>query len=378
MEFRLYLMMLRRGWWTIVLTTLIALAVALGVSYLATPQYTAVARFIVGPSTDLVNGSEVISSLNTLDSQSVMSTYAEIMNSNRIFNDTLAFLQASPEQLKHYSYSATVVTNSSVLELSVTGPDPQFAATIANAIGYQTINFTRGLNQVYTVEFLDTATPPDLPSSPKPLLNSILGVVLGLVTGAILSIAIEQLRIPLEVFRQWLQVDNITGVYNSRYFSRLVEDEIAQHPNDVFSIAIVELSGLRDLVETFPIPALQRVFQSVTDTLRRELRGNDVIGRWNETSFIVMLPNTPGAAANSIFIRIFQTLSRPIALREFDLNVHLDARIGGAEYSNNISSQELFEKINNALEEARRATGDPVYIWEIKNPFWSRSLLDEK
>lgn len=377
MEIRLYLMMLRRGWWTIVLTTLVALAAALGASYLATPQYTATAKFIVGPSTDLVNRSEVISSIDTLNSQSVMATYAAVMNSNRIYNDMLAFLQFQSAQLKDYSYEAAVVTNSSVLELNVIGPDPQMAAQVANAIGYQTINFTRSLNQVFTVEFLDSATPPVEPSSPKPLLNAVLGIVLGLVVGALLAIVVEQLRIPLEVFRQRLQLDNITGVYNSRYFARLVEDEIAQRPNDVFSIAIVELNGLRDLVETFPIPTLQKIFQNVTDTLRRELRGNDVIGRWDDNSFIVMLPNTPGAAANRIFVRIFQALAQPIVLREFDLTVNLDARIGGAEYSNNISSQELFEKTNGALEEARRATGDPVYIWAIKNPFWSQSLVDE-
>ena len=54
MEFRLYFQMLRRGWWIIVLTTLVALAVALAASYFVTPQYTAIARFIVGPSNTLM------------------------------------------------------------------------------------------------------------------------------------------------------------------------------------------------------------------------------------------------------------------------------------------------------------------------------------
>ena len=59
MEIRLYFQMLRRSWWIILLTMLFALVGALGVSYLATPQYEVVARFIVSPSTDLINRSDV-------------------------------------------------------------------------------------------------------------------------------------------------------------------------------------------------------------------------------------------------------------------------------------------------------------------------------
>lgn len=370
MEFRLYFQMLRRGWWIVVLTILTALAGALGASYLAAPQYTAIARFIVSPSNDLVNRSDVLSSLDTLNSQSVMATYAEIMNSDRIFNDTLATLNLSPADLKDYSYQATVVTNSSVLELDVVGPDPQMAAKLANSIGYQTISFSGNLNQVFTVAFLDTAAPPLVPSSPKPLLNAGLALVLGLVVGIVLAIGTEQLRAPLEVFRQRFQLDNMTGVYKPRYFARLVEEELARPTKDILSIGIVELEGLRDMMETLPIAGLQRIFQDVTDVLRRELRGNDVIGRWTDTSFIIMLPNTSGTAANRIFERILQALSQPVALNELDTSINLDVRIGGAEYGNDISTQELFGLADSALEQARRDNMNPIYVREFKSPFW--------
>ena len=49
MELNLYLQMIRRGWWLVVLTALIALTVSLGASFLMTPQYEVVARFIITP-----------------------------------------------------------------------------------------------------------------------------------------------------------------------------------------------------------------------------------------------------------------------------------------------------------------------------------------
>jgi len=364
MEIRLYFQMLRRGWWIILLTILTALAAALAATYLATPQYTSVARFIITPSNALVNRSDVLSGLDTLNSQSVMATYAEVMNSDRIYNQMLASLQLQPSATKAYTYKATVVSNSSVLELSVIGPNSETAAKIANAIGYQTIAFSNGLNQVFTFAFLDTATPPVNPSSPQPLLNVGLALALGLIVGIVLAIVSEQLRIPLEAFRQRLYLDNLTGVYNSRYFSRLVDDELPKNPHDQLSVGIVELNGLRDLFETLPITGLQKVFQVVTDTLRRELRGNDVIGRWNDISFAVMLPNTTGSAAYSIFERIDVALSQPVNLQPLDIVVNLDSHIGGAEYKDSMSAPELLESANTALEQARRSNNGRVYISE--------------
>jgi len=374
MELNIYLQMLRRGWWMVALTTLTALTASLGASFLVTPQYEVVARFIITPGAIEANPNTVLQGLNTISS--VMETYAEVMNSSRIYKDALSFLQLQPGDLKDYAYESVVLPSSSILELTVTGPDPLQAANMANAIGYQTIDFTRRLNQVINLDFLDLAEPSTIPSSPQPLRNAALAAILGIIGGLVVVFVREQFRASLETFRQRVNLDNETGVYTKKYFSRLVEDELARHPEDVLSIGIVELNGLRDIVDTFPIAALQRILQRVTESLRKELRGNDIIGRWNGISFIVMLPNTPGAAANRIFERIFQALLEPVNLDQFNLMVNLGSHIGGAEYGNQITSQELFEKASNALEQARRDNDVPVYIWEMKSPFWAQKNLD--
>jgi diguanylate cyclase (GGDEF)-like protein len=352
--------------------------VALAVTYFVKPQYEAVASFILTPSAALVSRGDALYGLDTLGNQSVINTYVEMMNSERIYNDALAFLALNPIDVEGYTYEISVVASSSVLELKVRGTDPQMATQFANAIGYQTINFTRQLDPVYNVDFLDIAAVPTEPVSPKPLLNAVLSLVLGLMAGATLTILIEQLRVPLEAIRQRLHYDEITGVYNNKYFSEMLNEVLRQHPENVLSIGIVELNGIKDLIETLPILSLQRILQNTTNILRQELRGNDIIGRWNDNSFIIMLPNTAGMAAKSIFNRIFQALSRPVELDQLNMMIELDAHIGGAEYSNDISTQELFEKVNTALEQAQRANAEPVCVWELKNPFWIKPDPDEK
>lgn len=371
MEIQLYFQMLRRGWWIILLTTLFALASALGISYIMVPNYQAVARFIITPGSVLITGNEVVNSLQALDRQSLTTTYVEVMNSNRVFNDALTSLNLQASQVEEYTYEVEVLSTSSVLELRVTGPDAQIATRLANELGNQVILFTRSLNQVYNVDFLDRAVVPSEPISPKPLLNAGLAIALGLIGGAALAILSEQLRVPIEALLQRSQVDNVTGVYNSTHFRRLVEEEITENSDDVFILGIVELSGLRDYLDTLPAAVLDRILQRATQVLRRELRGNDVIGRWNGVSFLVMLPNTSGDAATRIFKRVYRSLSQPVELGHYGTAITLDTHIGGAEYGNDISMDELFEKAVSTLEQARRDSDRPVYVWEMKNPFWA-------
>ena len=378
MEVKLYFRMLQRNWWLILLTAIVALTVSLTISYLATPQFSAVARFIIVPSSSLTSGADVVRSLDTLDRRSVVATYAEVMNSSRILENAANFLNLDAATiLKDYSIQAVDLPDSSVLELTVSGPNPQLAAQLANAIGFQSITFTRSLNLIYELNFLDTAVPPELPFSPEPLRDGAVAVFLGLAVGAILAVVSEQIRVPIEAYRQRLRMDNETGIYNANYFSRLLEQEVDHNPDDILSISLVELNGLSDFLETLPPAGLQSLLGKVTDILRRELRGNDIIARWNEITFAVMLPTTDGPASNRTFNRIHQALLEPIDLTSYGVTVQLDPHIGGAIYSNNISAWELLEKAQSSLEQARRDSVKPIYVWEMNSPFWIQTETKE-
>ena len=380
MELRLYFHMLRRGWWIILLTMLAALVVSLIISIMVTPLYEADARLILNPSSvlSLSGPNSVLNSLDTLDRDSLVATYAQVMNSNRVYLNALYNLQLQPQDMEGYSYEVAVIPNSYVIELRVSGPNPNLTASIANAMGYQTISVTQSLNQVIALDFLDMATPPDIPYRPQPLRDAALALVLGLVGGVVLAILSEQLRIPIDALRRQLQVDSMTGVYNRKYFSHLLEEELSQNPNESHSIGIVELTGIEDLLETLPIAGLQNILRKTSDVLRKELRGNDLIGRWNDNSFILLLPNTPAMAAQRRFERIFEMLSEPVKIEMLDVMVKLDIHIGGAEYSNNISANELSEKAEIALENAQRDTANPIYVWELESPFWTQPSEAEK
>jgi len=180
------------------------------------------------------------------------------------------------------------------------------------------------------------------------------------VGGAALAILSEQIRIPLEVYRQRLRVDSETGVFNSRYFQQVVEDELLLGKQSSISVGLVDLPGLQDYLDTLSPVSSQRLLKKITETLRLELRGNDIIGRWTATSFMVMLPSTPGSAAELTFQRIRKALNEPIKLEQYDEVIKLEAVFGVATHDGNMTPHELITHVKDALEKSRRSNTGPV------------------
>lgn len=370
MEIKLYLQMLRKGWWIVVLTALVAVNIALAVSYFSEPTYLSSAKFVVSPNPNIVAGDEVVNSLEALDKRSIVATYAEFLNSRRFHRDAFELLSMSERDIEEYVITAVVLPETNILELTVTGPSPELTASLANNIGRLAIDNISRLYRAYDVSVLDPAVTPEIPISPQPLRDTSLALALGLIVGVTLAILNEQIRIPLDVYRQRLRLDSATGVFNARYFKRMLESEVPNIADEESSVGIVELRGFPEFKETLPPAVLQRLLIRVTEILRKELRGNDSIGRWSDNSFSVYLPSTAGLPAKSIFQRIYESLSESIDLPQYDLTVNLDPHIGGAVYSSSMSIDEFLEQAETALEMARQTNTDPILVWEINNPFW--------
>lgn len=351
MELRLYIQMLQRGWWIVLLTALSALAIALVTTFLATPIYQASARFIVSPNASLSRGVDVVNSLEALDKRSIVTTYAEVLNSDNIYRQTLATYGLSPDQMNDYSYTTVVLPDTSVLELSVEGPNPAVVALLANSIGQQAISYVRGLNQVYEINVLDPAQEPTDPIRPQPLRDLSLAFALGIIVGAVLAIVRAQLIAPIEAFLQRSTMDEESGASNRRHFESTLEESVTRDVGYTVSVGLVQLEGLQGFIGIVPPPIAQDVLRQVTKTMRNELRGNDMVGRWNGTSFAVLLPETPGQAAVSTLGRIQVALSRPITFGEGE-TLHLRPSIGAAERQLGESSAVLMDYAQRALDQA--------------------------
>jgi diguanylate cyclase (GGDEF)-like protein len=356
MEIKLYLRMLQRSWWIIALTALAAVCASLMASYLATPMYRSTARYIVSPNPTYVkNGVDynLIYSLDTLDKRSIITTYAEVLNSPRMYDDTVKALKLTALDVRGYSYSAVVLPDTNIIEFSVEGPNPKLVAALTETMGQHAVNYLESLYQVYDMTLLDPASVATEPISPQPLRDAGVALVIGLVLGAGLALLNELLRTPFRSFLQRRTLDEESLALNRETFENNLKDAAVASGRD-FCLCLVQLEGLREYVDVLPQAALENVLRKVTQVLREQLRGNDLVGRWDRLDFAVLLSGTSGDAALNTMNRVSGALAVPIRLEISEEELRLEAKIGIAEYRQGDSDLVLIGHTNRALELAKQ------------------------
>lgn len=189
-----YLKVLRDGWWVIALCMLAAFSTSLTLAYLETPLYRTNARFLVTPTSNLEEYRDFLSAMNPLDDATLTATYAEILQSNYMFNKSVQALGLMPDQTVGYEYRAVVLPQSNVLELFVSGPDPQVAAYLANTMGYQTISYIAEVYPTFDLRILDSANVPTSSFTPNPKRDGMIAAFLGAGAGVGILLALTQLQ----------------------------------------------------------------------------------------------------------------------------------------------------------------------------------------
>jgi len=357
MEAKLYFRILQRSWWILVVAALAAVLAALVVDYLTSPVYEAKARLIVAPSPSLISGAtNLVNSLSTLDKRSIITTYAEILNSPRIRSEAIKILELKESALAEYTYSAVALPDANIIELSVRGSNPATVAQLANGIGQHTIEYVQSLYQVYDLSLLDPAATPAEPISPQPLRDGAVALVLGLAIGVMLVLVYELLRLPLKSFIRQRNLDDMSLALNRNAFEQALGDA-ALDSKGTFALCMVHLNGLSDYINILPQSTLQMVLRNVTQTLKNQLRGNDLVGRWSELDYTVLLSSTPSDAAVNTMERVRSALSAPITTDVSADPLRLDPQIGISEHWVGDTAPLMIKNIQSALERAKSDSG---------------------
>ncbi len=364
MEFRYFFKLLYRNWWVIFVVTLIAISSSLINSYyFTTPTYEVTASFIVSPDVqDFERPSDLADSLGTLDKRSIVATYAEIIKSRQVYENTFQLLEADPIEYEDYINSVAVLPEANIIYLTVSGPNPNVAQVLANSIGQYSIDLINSSYPVYSIDFVDKAEGPEIPARPRPAQDALLATLLGMVAAVGLVVLQDQFSISMEGLSRRKMYDPVSSAFSKSYFEQSLQKEIASKSESDLSLGFLYLNGLRDIYDSLPQVYINQILKDVNAVLSRSLRGNDVVGRWSKLQFGILLPNTPGIPAKQTLRKILEKLEQPISLEsEGEFNIDLDPRIGVAEHQIGESFGNLVKSAENALEIAMQ-TEDRIYF----------------
>lgn len=160
------------------------------VSFVLPNQYTASTTVYVLAKSSSTSTSSTSSDLTA--SQMITNDIATLIQSSNVSSSTAS--QLGLENLNGYSIKTTSSTTTRILTISVTGPNAQTAANIANTIVSVTSGISQNVMDVQSVNAIDSAVAPTTPSGPNHLLYTLVALIAGLFVAIAVCVLMETLN----------------------------------------------------------------------------------------------------------------------------------------------------------------------------------------
>jgi GGDEF domain-containing protein len=205
-----------------------------------------------------------------------------------------------------------------------------------------------------------------LPISPTPWQDAGLALVLGLALGGILAVLREQVREPLMVtLQQWQARDHATSAYKRKFLERKIE-QLLYGEGARFMITIVRLEGLVTL--DLPTQINHRLMRRIVMIMRDELLGRDLIGHWDDHSFVVVIRRVSNIDQGYRKLeQLQQELSPPVELFPGGEMIDLSPRLGAVISREGDTLSSLKERLSMAIVQAEKNGHEPLlYRHEVE------------
>lgn len=190
-DFSYIFLTLRKGFFLILLFTILGLSAAMFYNYGAPILYQSETSLYVEPpiSADQINYDSILSN------QKMVKTYTQIIKSRKILNNVIeaTSVNYTVDELQDM-LEVTSVSDTEIIVIKVVSEYKEEAMVIANAIASVFIDEIKETMNITNIRVIDEAIVNDVPVSPNTTLNCIIGGALGVCFGMLLSFIIESMN----------------------------------------------------------------------------------------------------------------------------------------------------------------------------------------
>jgi len=177
---------------------------------------------------------------------------------------------------------------------------------------------------------------------------------------------IEKIKLFQETKRLSI-TDGLTGLYNSRYFYKHLDIEIARTKRygSSFSLILLDIDNFKRLNDTYGHQTGDDVLQDLARTLTSHSRETDVVVRYGGEEFIIILPNTAEEEATALAGRILHAVQETKIKISPSENVSITLSGGIATFPQNAASARvLLNAADRALYAAKNAGRNTVICFQ--------------
>lgn len=154
---------------------------------------------------------------------------------------------------------------------------------------------------------------------------------------------------------QYATLDALTNLNNRRQFETRLGQEIAitKRQNNPLCAMMIDIDFFKKVNDTYGHAAGDEVLRSVAGTIKEQLRESDIPSRYGGEEFAVLLPFTHIQDALVVGERLRKAVeASPVKVEDKVINVTIS--MGLAEFNRTETGEELFERADKALYEAKK------------------------
>jgi two-component system cell cycle response regulator len=153
-------------------------------------------------------------------------------------------------------------------------------------------------------------------------------------------------------------IDELTGLYNYRYFRLKLTDEIrrADRYHQPLSILMIDVDHFKKINDSQGHQTGNIILQEIVSIIKRSVRDVDIVARYGGEEFMVVLPQTSLRNALVIAERMRKGMEESFFTNaQGQRDIKTTISIGVAIYPDGVTSAEqLLDKVDRAMYKAKR------------------------
>ncbi|HYE90351.1 MAG TPA: diguanylate cyclase, partial [Terriglobales bacterium] len=187
-----------------------------------------------------------------------------------------------------------------------------------------------------------------------------------------LDTAYKELESTNSRLKEYSFKDEVTGLYNRRFFTMRLDEELARYRrfNHPASVVLLDLDGFKAVNDDLGHAVGDETLRDISQILQKHSRGINVVSRYGGDEFAILLVETSKAGARLYADRIRQVIST----FPFSHGKPITASFGVASVPDDeaATAEDLFRAADEALYTAKRAGKNQVAAIDTpKEPPWS-------
>jgi len=188
---------------------------------------------------------------------------------------------------------------------------------------------------------------------------------------------VERLRDELELTRQQVITDALTGLKNRRAFEVAVQTacEHANKTESPLTLLLVDIDNFKDVNDTYGHLVGDKVIRYVGSLMSANVKGKDTVARMGGEEFAVLLPDTPLANAERVSETLRAAIERSRVKRADTGEAvgRVTVSIGVTTYCQGDTFDEFVGRADKALYASKAAGRNRVSVLDTNNGVANRT-----